>query len=476
MTVHKTKNIVGALLFLLLTVCILFLSPITAHAVTLDNDGSEKENPYGDTGLAKSFEAEYYDCYMPYGLTLKEIGGYATGAIWAAYQQYNAPMAESMQNAHVGTFVNYENDLLGRNSTLSRAFSGMNAYKESDTGMQIVEDSNGTQYYISAFPGFMFYNSTAGTNGFPSYSSEAWGTAVDIILTDGTVIHFAMGDSVAPQHSNGGIENPQYFDVIYENAPLTMPQYKHLYQAQSGHSVEVWGTSGCSQAFMDKYNIGDGEDQNKIAVARIYNKKVGDNPERASGVSEEVSYSLGDVTIGSGGGEDGDDGTGEDSMGNVITSEWDLVGMTHLKSKLAEQQSQIELKSREDLSTGEQYSVATVKENLEYEHQASAIDTVRVSVVFVGLCLVFYSVMLLVCYLFDKSNSFIEISLVKFITFGYLEYTDDELAKGQQGKASSKRLLVLVVIIMIIGCLFISGGVLQAVMQVMINIHDKFLS
>lgn len=464
---------VGIVIFFM--IFMVLLSSIEVQAVTLDNDGSEKENPYGDTGIAKSFQdAEYYDCYIPYGLTCKDIGGYATGAIWAAYSQYDAPMAESMQNTHVGTFVNYENDMLGRNSTLSAAFSGMNAYKEDDTGMQIVEDTNGTQYYIAAFPGFMFNTSTAGTNGFASYSSEAWGTAIDIILTDGTVIHFAMGDSVAPQHSNGGIENPQYFDVIYENAPLNFPQYKHLFQAQSGHSVEVWGRSGCSQAFMDKYNIGDGEGQNKIAIARIFNTKVSANPARSSGVDEKVSYSLGEVTIGSGGGGSSEeDGTGEDSMGNIISSEWDLIGMTQFNKQLAEMQGKTELMGREDLSTGEQYSVATVKENLEYEKQANVIDTARISVVFIGLCLVFYAVMLLVAFLFDYSNSFFDVSLVRYMTFGYLEYSDDELARGQRGKASTKRLLCLVVTILVIGCLFISGGVLQAIMQIIVNIYDR---
>lgn len=466
---HKLKYIFLSCLFVLGVFVTLFNSKLDVYAITLDNDGSEKENPYGDTGIPKSFSnAEYYDCYIPYNVTCKEIGGYATGAIWSAYEQYNAPMSESMQNSHVGTFINYENDLLGSNSTLSSAFSGMNAYKEESTGMQIVEDANGTQYYISAFPGFLFYNDTAGSNGFSSYSSSAWGTAVDLILTDGTVIHFAMGDSVAPQHSNGGIENPQYFDVIYDNAPLNMPQYIHLFQAQSGHTVEVWGRSGCSQAFMDKYNIGDGEGKNKVAVARVYNTKVSANPSRSSGVGKEVSYSLGDVTIGS-----GEDGTGTNSMGETIKSEWELVGMEHLKSQIADQQNNINLMSRDDLSTGEAYSVATVGENIVLLKEANVIDTARIAVVFIGLCLVFYAVMLLVAYLFDYSNSFLEISLVKVLTFGYLEYSDDELAKNERGKASSKRLLFLVVFLIIIGCLFISGGVLRTVMELMMNIYDK---
>lgn len=463
------KKTIKSGMLLSLFLCTLLFNSISVSAVTLDNNGEEKDNPYGDSGLDKSFsEAEYYDCYLPYGVTLKDIGGYATGAIWAAYDQYNAPMSESMQNSHVGTFVNYENDLLGSNSTLSAAFQGMDWSYESETGMSIVKDDNGTQYYISAFPGFFFYNSAAGSNGFPEYSSTAWGTAVDIILTDGTVIHFAMGDSVAPQHSNGGIDNPVYFDVIYENAPMNMPQYLHLFQAQSGHSVEVWGRSGCSQAFMDKYNIGDGEDQNKIAIARVYNTKVSDNPTRSQGLNGDVSYSLGDVEISS-------SSTGTDSMGNQIVSEWELVGMEGLKNRIGDSQTSIELKSRDSLSLGEGYSTQVIGDNIALANQANVLTTARVAVVFVGLCMVFYAVILLLAYMFDRVNSFIDISLVKIATFGYLEYTDEDLGGRQVGKASSGRLIFLACSLMVIGCLFVSGGVIPFIMQIVFNLLEKFL-
>ena len=148
--------------------------------------------------------------------------------------------------------------------------------------------------------------------------------------------------------------------------------------------------------------------------------------------------------------------------------------MAGRKSTLANEQVSIELKSRGDLSSGEAYSVATVGENLALMREANLVDTARIAVVFIGLCLVFYAVMLLVAYLFDYSNSFLEVSLVKFLTFGYLEYTDDEIAKHEKGKASSKRLLFLVVILIIIGCLFVSGGVLQKVMEIIMNVYEKF--
>ena len=89
--------------------------------------------------------------------------------------------------------------------------------------------------------------------------------------------------------------------------------------------------------------------------------------------------------------------------------------------------------------------------------------------------MVFYAVMLLLAYMFDRVNSFIDISLVKIATFGYLEYTDEDLGGRQVGKVSSGRLIFLVCSLMVIGCLFVSGGVIPFIMQIVFNLLEKFL-
>lgn len=456
---------------------VFFWSPhITAHAVSFDNDGDVMDNPYGDSGLDSTISgASYVDCYIPYLLTPEDIGGYATSASAAQNQVTTgggSPMEESILKSPVATSVMkecpYTYAVNNGWATVDMANpTGLSVHEDSETGLDIITDDKGQEYFLTAVQPWFFNHDKAGQDNFPSGAASGRGEIIDVILTDGTCIHFVCFDINAAQHTNGTDSSGEgSFDYIYGKAPLNFPQYNNLYHAQNGNTLEIWGNSdSIYQNFKNKFNLGGEEGQNRIAYYRMYNQYIWDSPQRESGVGNEPYFSYGDVTITS--------SSGEETSFEAIVSEWELVGMEHLKSQIADQQNKINLMSRDDLSIGEAYSVATVGENIALLKEANVIDTVRVSVVFVGLCLVFYSVLLLVAYLFDYTNSFLEISLVKIITFGYLEYSDDELAKNERGKASSKRLLFLVVFLIIIGCLFISGGVLRAVMEIMMNIHDK---
>lgn len=183
------------------------------------------------------------------------------------------------------------------------------------------------------------------------------------------------------------------------------------------------------------------------------------------------AYSFLENGIGNG----SDNSSPDESHIEAIKSEWELVGMENLKSKLSELQTDIQLKSRDDLSLSEGYSTQVIGDNIALANQANMLTTARVSIVFIGLCLVFYAVLLLLAYMFDRVNAFIDISLVKIITFGYIEYTDEDLGGRQVGKASSGRLIFLSCALMVIGCLFLSGGVIPFIMQIVFNMLEKFL-
>ena len=460
----------------LLLVCIISVSSVFfstssvyAKSATINNDGTAMDNPYGDSGLDKSFsDLEYYDCFVPYNLTPEDIGGYSVGAVWYKYAQYNAPMSTQARSQKVTSYVNWENDIMNPAtgfSTLRNLFSSVSHYYEADTGMSILTDKNGTNYYVTAVPGFFFYNSSAGTNGFSSYSSSAWGTLIDVILTDGTVIHFVMGDSVAPQHSNGGIPNPAYFDVIYKNSELKLSQYKHLFHAQSGHAIEVWGKSGCSQKFMEKYNIGSGDGNNKIALYRVYNAKIFDNPSRSSGVGGDVSYSYGNVTIGSNGGK-----SDTDSTGSKIVSEYDLVGMS--RDTFLDGFNDIRLPTYDDLGSGEQYSLVTIKNNILENRSISIYDKVRVFTVFVGLAVIVYSVLLLFALVFDSVNNIVDIELLAILTLGRLRYSEEGFKMRKSGFVDKKTLIKLSLITMSVGFLVVSGSVYNWVLDIYYNISN----
>ena len=45
-----------------------------------DNNGEAMDSPAGDSGIPSSFDdCSYYDCYIPYKLVPRDIGGWCTG-------------------------------------------------------------------------------------------------------------------------------------------------------------------------------------------------------------------------------------------------------------------------------------------------------------------------------------------------------------------------------------------------------------
>ena len=110
-------------------------------------------------------------------------------------------------------------------------------------------------------------------------------------------------------------------------------------------------------------------------------------------------------------------------------------------SKLTDDQQKITLSSRSDLDIGEQYSLGLVGNDIYTSTQVSILNTARVLVTFVGLVLVFYSVLLTVGYMFDKTNRFFDFNLTSVLTLGAVTYTDDEDAKHLHGYASFDKII-----------------------------------
>jgi len=106
------------------------------------------------------------------------------------------------------------------------------------------------------------------------------------------------------------------------------------------------------------------------------------------------------------------------SSGSVST-ESDLTGMP-TKSSLLFEQKQLSLKSKNDLSQGDQERLQYLKESLENKNVSLA-DGFYVVSIFIGIVLAFYSVLLLIAIIFDMTNTFIDMSLVKILSLGRWE-------------------------------------------------------
>ena len=283
-----------------------------------------------------------------------------------------------------------------------------------------------------------------------------------------------VADANAIQHTNGGGDDSEgTFDCKITYGKLKYNQYRHMFSALAGNCLELWGklnVNGTTSPtlFLKKYNIGSDEGSVKVAYYRMYNKKIMDAPTRASGVGKEVSYKLDNVTINgsASNSSSSSDDTATDSLGNRITPEEDLVGMSELQKHLYDEAKLPELSTRDNLSIGEQYSLAVAGEDISLQKKAISWDKARVAVVFVGIWLVLYGVLLILALLFDKVNNFIEISLISVITFGLLKYSDE--VRGVKGYASTGKIVFCSVVVTLVGMLLISGGVLSFMYSVMV--------
>ena len=183
------------------------------------------------------------------------------------------------------------------------------------------------------------------------------------------------------------------------------------------------------------------------------------------------------------GGISNDDLPSDEELAEIesLIAEGELIGMPDT-SKLAENQIEIVLPDRSELSLTEQRRTQEIGDAIE--SQGVSIPTWFNHILFfIGICLVFYSVLLLVVMLFDYSNQFFETSLVTMLTFGTCRIVDEDYLKDNpnSGKHTAmgknrarisnltiKMMVFRIALLMLIG-LLIMTGIVQYYVVLVIN-------
>lgn len=157
--------------------------------------------------------------------------------------------------------------------------------------------------------------------------------------------------------------------------------------------------------------------------------------------------------------EGGSTSAGE-SLGSIknIVDEWSLIGMPQ-KSGFMKDMETVELPDRSSLSVKEQYSMQTIKDNIIIDEQYSTIDFIRRTVVFIGLGVLVYMVILMVSYMWDLTNVFFEVSLLKVFSLGMLQPVKVEEQVGQKGYVNNTKMAKIGVSSIAVSLIIISGGV-----------------
>lgn len=429
---------------------------VEAKKVTIDNDGKPMDNPYGKIeDIPPSYEADgldYYDCYVPYGLTIEDIGGYCTSSYHDGVYVYG-PMSDADKKRYAGDKVNLFND----SQTVASGTAVFDRYDS--TGSIFKSKSDGFEVYAMAVQKFFFPDSIIGETDNGGHKWQQWdstnrGTLIDVVLNDGTVIHFTLGDCNAEPHTNGwdSATSGSYTEV--QSSELHYDQYRYLFSNVSSNCIELYGKRGSSDeisspdAFMSKYGLKMDGSGKHIAYYRVYNKKIGDaGVKRTSKAGKEASYSLGDVSI---------TGRSDDEDNTVALNdakESDLKGMPK-ESKLLDDASIPSLPDSSSLSGDEKETVGLLKENLEEDSlSVQLIRYLRIAVVFLGLVMLLGIVLLNVAYLFDSANIFFDFSLLGALTLGYLYMSRSD------GNVTQRRMVKISITLLVVGTLLVSGGV-----------------
>lgn len=189
----------------------------------------------------------------------------------------------------------------------------------------------------------------------------------------------------------------------------------------------------------------------------IYESSVLPSDEALSGASSVSSSDLTDE---------------QKAIANNTITQWELNGMPE-KSKIADQSLELEFYGSSDLTLAERINLGDIQEGMQSRIKTIS-QVLSIVVTILGLLLLVYTMVLLVGCFFDRTNSFLNVSIVSVMTLGKLKVIelDDELTPEQKkdGYISSNSLYVRCAVMFIIGGLLVSGVIPELVMKIVYSI------
>lgn len=164
--------------------------------------------------------------------------------------------------------------------------------------------------------------------------------------------------------------------------------------------------------------------------------------------------------------------TSANGTGSIVTTS-DIDGMP-IESTLVAQQKAFELKGLDNLSLAERETLAYMKDYMDNSTSYKVQNFGGKLLSGLGIALMLYSLFLLVCYVLDYTNVFVEISFLSLISFGRFRIVDDDiinsgsLSSGWDDRRkvvylTAKMVVVRVIVIFLVGSMLVSGVVPELV-------------
>ena len=158
----------------------------------------------------------------------------------------------------------------------------------------------------------------------------------------------------------------------------------------------------------------------------------------------------------------------------TILDENNLTGMPEA-SQLKDKQENIDLPDSNSLSMEENYYTSVIRGNRELEKSVSLLDLVRRITAFIGLVLISYALVFIICIYIDKVNVWVDVSFLRIVTFGCIRLQTDMEKRTPRGYISIKKAKFVGIIIVVFGFIILSGAASRGISNVMYEISQKFM-
>lgn len=421
----------------------------TKNSVGVANDGKLKSSGkecFVDSGYTSSFkDIKYYDATLPYKEKIKTIGGQYKH-MSKTYLDYNIGRSTMIEFYTLARYAD-ASKRINMHTTYVRCFQGK---YEKDTitkeGWQTITDKNGITYLLTAVQPYFFscavtktYSADGSTTldngnyikkykGFPAEhgSSDPVGQLIDVILTDGTCIHFVCCDVNADGDTNGG--GLSSWDGYRDYTELHYKWYKNLFSAVNANCIEMLATEAGTKAFRRNFGLeskSGGKGSVGIAYYRMYNKHLGDKIEVTSEDAKKVVHNLGKQSVGT------VNKTNVKNNATVVSTklayqETDLSAYATLK----ETDIQGKYLSGANKGTLGQSDISSLKEWEDNINDSTILSGVlrflRVLTQIIGILFLMWILLIYVGYWFDRLNNFVDLDAVGILTLNKLHTSDTE--------------------------------------------------
>lgn len=470
----------------------------TTTSFNCGNDGQPKSTAdecFQDSGLVSSFaNVEYVDCAVPYAITYAQLGG-SYEKTMTGYHEWDDPnnlggvytfssnITSYFKDKNVGDKGNRENDysagiMTGCVRRLNNKYNGyydnvertlaktLSIQREAESGANYVE-VNGIRYYIAAI-GSYFFQMAADTTGQSWVNNGEYrqGSIFDVILTDGKVFHFIMGDAIGVDHSVQDNKTVYFYKCTKvgdshsscSNASnrhavsftsLIKPYYKGIVHASAGQILELWfagSDQGYAGTSVDKQPVFKYLAENEgvhIAYIRRYNLTV-ENLETVqlnTGVPKGASWKM---IYGANSAEAKALNAGGNAKAlRVGYQEQELSSWVRLaESNIAEQ---LDDANTDNLKGDDLVSIYNWKTIVTDSNAPVYLKVVRIVIQLVGVLMLIWSILLYVGYWLDTTNNLIDINIVGILTLGKLMSGREEDSNYNQPVESGKNTKVKIV-------------------------------